>query len=424
MHAEKDVDGHSSEPSLQDEFAAVRRQTVALCSPLEDEDLGVQSMPDASPGKWHLAHTTWFFERFVLHEAFPGYLPHDDRFEYLFNSYYDAVGPRHTRAERGLLTRPTVNEVFGYRRRIDERMQRAFGSPAFANPDGAAAMRTQLGVHHEQQHQELLLTDIKHAFSRNPLEPAYCKTAPRSVASVAPLHWHTFRGGLHEIGAEPDGFSFDNELPRHRVYVHSFAIAHRLATNGEYREFIRDSGYRRPELWLADGWALAQTQQWRHPLYWSDALDSEFTLAGRRPLDPAEPVCHVSWYEADAFARWSGARLPTEAEWEVASRTQGLPGNFVESERMHPSAASNDPQLQQMLGSAWEWTASGYAPYPGFRASDGALGEYNGKFMANQYVLRGGSCATPASHVRRSYRNFFSPHQRWQFAGVRLAKDA
>jgi ergothioneine biosynthesis protein EgtB len=424
MHAETDVDGHSSDSNLRSEFEAVRRQTIALCAPLEDEDLVVQSMPDASPGKWHLAHTTWFFERFVLRTAFPGYMPHDERFEYLFNSYYDAVGPRHARTDRGLLTRPTVNEIFGYRRRVDERMHAALESERFATHETASTL-TVLGLHHEQQHQELLLTDIKHAFSRNPLEPAYFKLSPRPVVTtVAPLHWHTFRGGLHEIGAEPDTFCFDNEFPRHRVYVNSFSLAHRLTTNGEFREFVRDGGYQRPEHWLADGWALVQSEQWRHPLYWSNALDSEFTLAGRRDLDASEPVCHLSWYEADAYARWAGARLPTEAEWEVASRTQGLPGNFVESERMHPAPASDDEQLQQMLGSVWEWTSSGYAPYPGYRAGAGALGEYNGKFMANQYVLRGGSCATPVSHIRRTYRNFFYPHQRWQFAGVRLAKDA
>jgi len=290
--------------------------------------------------------------------------------------------------------------------------------------DAVLLTRIELGVHHEQQHQELLLTDIKHAFSLNPLEPAYARATPHCVASVAPLAWHRFGEGLHEIGAAPGAFCFDNETPRHRVHVHSFALAHRLVTNGEFLEFIRDGGYDRPGHWLADGWALRQAQAWRRPLYWSDSLESQFTLAGRRPIVAAEPVCHLSYYEADAYARWAGARLPTEAEWEVASRTQGASGNFVEGGQLAPSAATAGTELQQMLGAAWEWTASAYSPYPGFRVSAGALGEYNGKFMANQYVLRGGSCATPAAHIRRSYRNFFYPHQRWQFAGIRLAKDA
>jgi ergothioneine biosynthesis protein EgtB len=290
--------------------------------------------------------------------------------------------------------------------------------------DEVLLARIELGLHHEQQHQELLLTDIKHAFSLNPLEPAYGSAAPRSIGSVAPLAWHRFGEGLHEIGAAPGGFCFDNEMPRHRVYVRSFALAHRLVTNGEFLEFVRDGGYERPEHWLSDGWATVQAQGWRHPLYWSDSLDSEFTLAGRLPIDADGPVCHLSYYEADAYARWTGARLPSEAEWEIASRTQGPSGNFVETGEMHPLRATDGQQLQQMLGSVWEWTASAYAPYPGFRISAGALGEYNGKFMANQYVLRGGSCVTPASHIRPTYRNFFYPHQRWQFTGLRLAKDA
>jgi ergothioneine biosynthesis protein EgtB len=377
-------------------------------------------MPDASPAKWHLAHTTWFFERFVLCEAFPDLPPHDARYDYLFNSYYEAVGPRHARAERGMLTRPTVEEVLDYRRRVDERMDELFDT---TDLDAALLPRIELGTHHEQQHQELLLTDLKHAFSRNPLEPVYRDAPPRGVGGVLPLNWHRFGEGLHEIGAEPGRFCFDNEQPRHRVYVQPFALAHRLVTNHEYLEFIRDGGYQRPRHWLADGWAQVQAQSWRHPMYWSDALDSEYTLAGRRPIDATEPVCHLSFYEADAYARWAGARLPTEVEWEIASRTQRASGNFLESGRFHPVSAAGGAELQQMLGSVWEWTASAYLPYPGFKTSAGALGEYNGKFMANQFVLRGGSCATPESHVRRSYRNFFYPHQRWQFTGVRLARD-
>jgi ergothioneine biosynthesis protein EgtB len=420
VHAETDpVPVHDRPHSL--DYETVRNQTVALCAPLETEDFGVQSMPDASPVKWHLAHTTWFFERFVLRELL-GQPALDQRYEYLFNSYYEAVGARLARAERGLLTRPTVEEVLEYRRRVDERMHALRGPRALSD---AVAARLELGLHHEQQHQELLLTDLKHAFSRNPLQPAYEHTAAQpSGGSVSPLHWHRVNGGLHEIGAARDGsFSFDNEQPRHRAYLRSFAIAHRLVSNGEYLEFIQDGGYAEPAHWLADGWALVHTQSWRHPLYWSDSLDSEFTLGGRRPIDATEPACHLSYYEADAFARWAGARLPTEAEWELASRTQSPSGNFVESGQLHPAAATPGRQLQQMLGSVWEWTSSAYAPYPGFRAGAGALGEYNGKFMANQYVLRGGSCVTPASHIRATYRNFFYPHQRWQFTGLRLAKD-
>ena len=422
MYATTDSTSEAQQaPRPHDAYRAVREQTVALCAPLEREDFVVQSMPDASPAKWHLAHTTWFFERFVLREAFPELAPYDERYDYIFNSYYDSVGARHARAERGLLTRPTVDEILGYRRCVDERMCGLLDSAAV---DAMLLTRIELGVHHEQQHQELLLTDIKHAFSLNPLEPAYARATPHCVASVAPLAWHRFGEGLHEIGAAPGAFCFDNETPRHRVHVHSFALAHRLVTNGEFLEFIRDGGYDRPGHWLADGWALRQAQAWRRPLYWSDSLESQFTLAGRRPIVAAEPVCHLSYYEADAYARWAGARLPTEAEWEVASRTQGASGNFVEGGQLAPSAATAGTELQQMLGAAWEWTASAYSPYPGFRVSAGALGEYNGKFMANQYVLRGGSCATPAAHIRRSYRNFFYPHQRWQFAGIRLAKDA
>jgi ergothioneine biosynthesis protein EgtB len=423
MHASTDpVTDNLQVTHLRDGFQSVRDRTVALCAPLTREDFVVQSMPDASPAKWHLAHTSWFFERFVLREAVPDLKPYDQRFDYLFNSYYDAVGDRHPRATRGLLTRPTVDDVLEYRRCVDDRMGALLLESC--RVEDALLARIELGIHHEQQHQELLLTDIKHAFSMNPIHPAYTCAAPRAVGNVARIAWHRFSEGVHEIGAEPEGFCFDNETPRHRVYVQPFAIAHRLVTNGEFLEFIRDGGYQRPGPWLSDGWALVQAQNWHHPLYWSGSLESEFTLAGDLPIDATEPVCHLSFYEADAFARWAGGRLPTEAEWEIASRTQGPSGNFVESGDFRPAGANDAAQLQQMLGSAWEWTASAYSPYPGFRASAGALGEYNGKFMANQYVLRGGSCATPASHIRCSYRNFFYPHQRWQFAGVRLAKDA
>ncbi len=420
MDTETDVTAHARARRLHCDYEAIRRQSVALCAPLKREDFVVQSMPDASPTKWHLAHTTWFFERFVLREAILDLAPYNEAYEFLFNSYYDAVGPRQARDKRGLLTRPTIDEVLGYRHYVDERMSELLSTTEMRED---LASRVELGLHHEQQHQELLLTDLKHAFSLNPLQPAYCGATPRPVGDVSALHWHGFSEGLREIGAEPGSFCFDNEQPRHRVYVQSFALAHRLVTNGEFLQFISDGGYDRPSHWLADGWALVQTQSWRHPLYWSERLDTEFTLAGRRPIDAAEPVCHLSYYEADAYARWAGARLPTEAEWEVASRTRGPSGDFVENGRLHPSAATPGPQLQRMLGSVWEWTASPYTPYPGFRAGAGAIGEYNGKFMANQYVLRGGSCATPENHIRRSYRNFFYPHQRWQFTGVRLARN-
>jgi ergothioneine biosynthesis protein EgtB len=410
--------------SLFQDVDAVRRHTQALCDPLEIDDFSVQSMPDASPPKWHLAHTTWFFERFVLSEALPLFRVYDERYEFLFNSYYDAVGPRVARAERGMLTRPTADEVMAYRGYVDARLGELFSLESAA---AACADRIELGLHHEQQHQELLLTDIKHAFSRNPLEPAY-GSVPRSLravpATTTPISWHQFRGGLHEMGAELDAFCFDNELPKHPAYVTSFRLAHRLVTTAEYMEFIRDGGYRRPELWLSDGWALCNQNGWRTPLYWSVDCDSHFTLTGRRALDPAEPVTHVSYYEADAYARWAGARLPTEAEWEVAARSlTNIDDPRPDLDRLHPAPATRSTQLQQMFGAAWQWTSSAYAPYPGFRAGSGALGEYNGKFMANQYVLRGSSCATAPGHGRRSYRNFFYPHQRWQFTGIRLAQD-
>jgi ergothioneine biosynthesis protein EgtB len=420
LNARLDLSAGILEPCEPPSYETVRQQTVALCAPLHTEDFVVQSMPDASPVKWHLAHTTWFFERFVLRASAPSHAPYDERYDYLFNSYYDAVGPRHARAARGLLTRPTVDEIFDYREHVDDRMGALLRS---ATLDETLAARIELGINHEQQHQELLLTDLKHAFWSNPVQPAYRSATNPPPGGESPRHWHRFDGGLHEIGAGPGQFCFDNEQPRHRVYVHPFDIAQRLVTNGEFMEFVRDDGYQQPNCWLADGWALVQSQSWRHPLYWSDSFDTEFTLAGRRPLAASEPVCHLSYYEADAYARWSGARLPSEAEWEIASLAQEPSGNFLESGRMHPSAAVRGSHLQQMLGSAWEWTSSGYSPYPGFRAREGALGEYNGKFMANQYVLRGGSCATPASHIRRTYRNFFYPHQRWQFTGIRLARD-
>jgi ergothioneine biosynthesis protein EgtB len=410
---------------LADAFRSVRGQSVALCAPLETEDYVVQSMPDVSPPKWHLAHSTWFYETFLLAPSDPRYEPFHPGFNYLFNSYYEGVGARHPRAQRGLLTRPTIAEVRRYRECVDERMV------AFIQHAGEAEWRRvepllTLGLHHEQQHQELLLTDIKHILGTNPLRPAYRADLPTSGAITAPLlEWLPSPGGVRQIGHDAPGFAFDNEGPRHSVYVQPHRLASRLVTNGEYREFMADDGYRRPELWLSDGWRAVNEHGWSAPLYWEPHGDGwrVMTLGGLREVSPAEPVSHVSFYEADAFARWSGARLPTEAEWETAAGGLPVSGNLVEAGRLHPAPAP-EPGLTQLFGDAWEWTQSPYSPYPGFRPAPGAVGEYNGKFMCNQMVLRGGSCATPASHVRATYRNFFSPEARWQFTGLRLATDA
>jgi ergothioneine biosynthesis protein EgtB len=407
-------------------YRLVRAATLALSEPLSAEDYVVQSMPDASPAKWHLAHTTWFFEEFVLQHAVPGYKFHDDQFRYLFNSYYNTVGPMHSRPHRGLLSRPTVEQVLAYRARIDERMnvvlQRDDLSPEILKV-------ITLGLNHEQQHQELLLTDLKHLFSCNPLLPAYVREPAPTLRSAPALSFESFDGGLIEIGHKGDGFSFDNELPRHRTYVHPFRLANRAITNGEYLEFVRAGGYENPVYWLSDGWTVVSREDWKRPIYWSASLDAEFTLTGLRELNPNSPVCHLSYYESDAFAHWAGARLPSEAEWELAANDAPIRGNFVENRRWHPeppasvSGTRAASQLLQTFGDVWEWTQSAYAPYPGFEAAEGALGEYNGKFMVNQLVLRGGSCATPASHIRASYRNFFNPAARWQFTGLRLAQS-
>lgn len=405
-------------------YRQVREASRLIVAPLSAEDCVVQSMPDASPAKWHLAHTSWFFEQFLLRAHQPGYRVYDARFEYLFNSYYDTVGPRHARPERGLLTRPDLAEVMRYRAHVDEHVQ------CLLDDGSAPTAILDLGLNHEQQHQELMLTDIKHLLSRNPLEPAYRRDCPdgrRGSSLVPPLEWMSFDGGLREIGAlAENGFCFDNETPRHHVWLDAFELANRPVTNDEYRQFIRDGGYDEPRIWLSDGWATAQGESWRRPLYWSEGLDTEFTLRGRRELDPAAPVCHLSYYEADAFARWAGARLPTEAEWELAAKDRPASGHFADADALHPRPnldGDNDAPAQ-LFGDVWEWTASSYSAYPGFRPAAGALGEYNGKFMCNQLVLRGGSCVTPAGHVRASYRNFFHPHARWQFSGLRLARDA
>jgi ergothioneine biosynthesis protein EgtB len=419
--------------TLAEQYHEVRRATLALCSPLATEDYVVQSMPDASPAKWHLAHTSWFFEEFVLQRAGGAYAFHDADFRFLFNSYYNAVGPMHTRSSRGMLSRPTVQQVLDYRARVDERMSELLHTAGGLQAELIPIIT--LGLHHEQQHQELIVTDIKHLFSCNPLLPAYIhKDALPSRAAPA-LAFRSFDGGLVSVGHAGPEFCFDNEQPRHRVYLAPFALATRPVTNAEYLEFIRDDGYNRSAHWLSDGWATVQREAWTRPIYWSDSLEEEFTLRGLIPLDPHAPVTHLSCYEADAFARWAGARLPTEFEWELAASAAAVPlsGNFVENGNWHPitaahpTLASQDPTdpppLLQMFGDVWEWTQSAYSPYPGYRAAGGALGEYNGKFMVNQLVLRGGSCATPRSHIRTTYRNFFNPAARWQFSGVRLARD-
>jgi ergothioneine biosynthesis protein EgtB len=417
-------------PALAERFGRVRGFTEALARPLSAEDCGLQSMPDASPTKWHLAHTSWFFEAVVLGPA--GEPPHDPAFGYLFNSYYEAIGPRHARPRRGMLSRPSLAEVIAYRASVDRRLI-AILERELEHPERVRFL-VELGIQHEQQHQELILTDIQHALFENPLRPAYRDVAPLQPSprpeGAGPAGWVEHPEGMHAIGKEGAGFAFDNEAPRHRVYLDGFRLADRLVTAGEMMEFIADGGYGKPDLWLSDGWAAVQAGGWAAPLYWErrDGAFERFTLDGMRPVDPDEPVCHVSLYEADAFARWAGARLPTEAEWEVAASGVPVAGNFVESGRLRPAPAPpRDPvggAPRQMFGDAWEWTASAYLPYPGFRPWEGAIGEYNGKFMSGQMVLRGGSCATPGTHVRASYRNFFPPGARWQMSGIRLARDA
>ncbi|HEU0036544.1 MAG TPA: ergothioneine biosynthesis protein EgtB [Kofleriaceae bacterium] len=401
-------------------YKTVRQRSVSVCAPLSVEDHAVQSMPDASPAKWHLAHTTWFFETFVLLPL--GGKPFDDRYHFLFNSYYDAVGNRIPRERRGLLTRPAVEDVLAYRGEVDERMTRVLAEGAL---DAAAAEVVELGLHHEQQHQELILTDVKHALGTQPLRPAYRTDLVRDTGAIAPLEWIDFEPEIVEVGASARGFAFDNERPRHRAILSAFRIATRPVCNAEVLAFIGEGGYDEPRLWLSDGFATARREGWRAPLYWEqcDGAWCAYDLGGFREIDPAETACHLSYYEADAIARWAGARLPTELEWERAAMgLRARDGHWADDDRLHPRAASAGG-LSQLFGDVWEWTASAYAPYPGFRPLPGALGEYNGKFMSGQMVLRGGSCLTPRGHVRASYRNFFAPSARWQMAGVRLASD-
>ncbi len=402
-------------------YREVRERSLTLCRTLETEDYVVQSMPSVSPVKWHLAHTTWFFERFILTPLAPGYEALDPAYEYLFNSYYQTVGRMHPRPERGLLSRPTVAQVREYRRYVDEHLLELLAE----REDAQLGFLVELGLNHEEQHQELMLTDIKHVFSMNPLKPRLVDAEhPRRSAPLPPLSFVNVAGGLHEIGAHGDGFCFDNETPRHRVWLGDFELANRLVTNHEYREFVTEGGYDKSHLWLSDGWAFVNAQGIRRPLYWDEALEREYTLSGLRELDPDAPVSHVSFYEADAFARWAGARLPTEAEWEVAAAEATVAGNLLDTGLLHPRPLEGETEgLAQLFGDTWEWTGSAYGFYPGFAPLGGSLGEYNGKFMCNQVVCRGGSCVTPPGHVRASYRNFFYPGERWQFFGIRLARN-
>lgn len=416
---------------LAEHYEQVRRLTMTLAAPLTPEDCQVQSMPDASPTKWHLAHVTWFFETFVLERFEPDFRPFDPAFKVLFNSYYVGLGDRHPRPQRGLLTSPTLDEVRRYRANVDERMLALL---AARGDDALIAPLVTLGLHHEQQHQELLLTDIKHALSFSPRHSPYARRWPIGPVNPQPLRWHAYEPGLVECGhdAARDGeFCFDNETPRHRVWLDPFELASRPATHGEFLAFMDDGGYRRPELWLSMGWDWVQAGQREAPFYWRSDGGRWFThsLQGTVEIDPHTPVCHLSYFEADAFARWAGARLPTEAEWEVAARrlrrSHPRLGNFADRGAFHPlpQAEPSADEPLQMYGDVWEWTQSNYNPYPGFRPLPGTVGEYNGKFMCNQFVLRGGSCATPAGHVRASYRNFFPPEAQWQFSGLRLARD-
>jgi ergothioneine biosynthesis protein EgtB len=412
--------------ALAERFLAVRARTRALAAPLSAEDAMLQSMPDASPAKWHLAHTSWFFEQFLLIDGH-GQDPHDRAWLELFNSYYQSVGPMHARPRRGMLSRPTLAQVLEYRDAVETRVVQLFDRDALT---AEQRQLVELGLHHEQQHQELLLTDVKHGFWCNPLRPAYRDDLPvPETGEATPLRWIDGVEGVVEIGVPPwpahGAFAYDHESPRHRVMLAAHAIADRPVTNAEYRAFVDDGGYRNPALWMSAGWERVQQDGWKRPLYWDEDLAREFTLGGRREIAAHAPVSHLSWFEADAFARWAGARLPTEAEWEHAAAAHPVRGNFAgDHAPLHPQAAPADASgPRQLYGDVWEWTASAYAPYPGFRTLPGSLGEYNGKFMSGQTVLRGGSCATPAGHVRASYRNFFNAPDRWQFSGLRLARD-
>lgn len=403
-----------------DLFFATRTQTEKLTAPLSDEDMGLQSMEDASPPKWHLAHTTWFFEEFILKPHLPGYKPRDERFAILFNSYYVQAGPRHTRSKRGLLSRPSVTEVTSYRAHVEDALREGMIYDKFALDQAQLDALITLGCHHEMQHQELLITDLLHALSHNPLLPAYAPSQPEAVREAPDQSWTRHEGGLLEIGHDGNGFAYDCEGPRHKVWLEPFRLADRPVTNGEWIAFMEDGGYDNQTLWLMEGWAVREQNGWDSPLYWwrQDGQWWTFTLQGPRPVDLSAPVVHVSYYEADAFARWVGHRLPTEAEWEAAAQHTDIAGTFLESGAFMPLGREAG-----LWGDVWQWTSSAFSPYPGFRPPEGAIGEYNGKFMVNQMVLRGGSCATPRLQMRASYRTFFYPNQRWQMLGLRLAAD-
>jgi ergothioneine biosynthesis protein EgtB len=419
------LDRASSSEDIRRQYRTVRQQTRDLAAGLSDADATAQSMPDASPTKWHLAHTSWFFEAMVLAGHDPHYRAYDPQYAFLFNSYYETMGPRHARPKRGLLTRPTLAQINSYRDHVDQAIERLLDHP----PDPASQQLIELGCHHEQQHQELLLTDILNLFAENPLHPAYLpiRRESRPAVLIDPLSYTHYTGGVVEIGHSGAGFAFDCEGPRHRVIRPSYRLANRCVSNREWLQFMADGGYRTPLLWLSDGWTENQRQGWTMPLYWWEQDGGYFsmTLQGAQPLELDAPVTHVSYFEADAFASWSGKRLPTEAEWESAAQHEPCEGNFADSGllRAAPPAVSGEGP-QQLFGDVWEWTRSAFSPYPGYRPTAGAVGEYNGKFMSGQYVLRGGSCVTPANHIRASYRNFFRPEARWQFGGVRLAQDA
>lgn len=407
------------EGGWRERFAAVRALSLDLVASLSDADASAQSMPDASPAKWHLAHTTWFFETFILRDHVSGYRVHDARWAYLFNSYYEAEGARHARPQRGLLTRPALSEVIAYRHRVDEAMLTALPSILERCPDLLA-----LGLQHEEQHQELLLTDLKHLFFQNPLGPAVWPPVPVGPAVACDISWRDGPAGLVQIGASGQGFAFDCEMPAHQYFLTPYALGSRTVTNGEWLDFITDKGYATATLWLADGWTWVQQHNIASPLYWrrQEHVWENFTLSGWQPLDLAAPVTHISLYEADAYATWAAARLPTEQEWEAIARADD-PRSGVQLDRAAPVQPCAVAPGEGLFGNVWEWTGSAFRPYPGFRTAAGAVGEYNGKFMSGQFVLKGGSCATPRGHVRGSYRNFFYPDQRWQFTGLRLAKD-
>ncbi len=409
-------------PTLSQRYSRIRARSESLCATLLPEDFVVQTMPDVSPTKWHLAHITWFFERFVVMAHQPDYTPFNEAFDYLFNSYYHTAGSMHARPRRGLLTRPSVDEVYNYRHAVDEAMLRLIDQ---REGDADFEFLVTLGLNHEQQHQELLLTDIKHVLSVNPLQVAMNPSLLAPPAHEAPeLQFMNFDGGIQSLGVNAGAkFCFDNETPQHRVLVEPFALANRLVTNAEYRAFIEDGAYQYPALWLSDGWSKILEGELKGPLYWSDDNTLEFTLAGSREIDENAPVTHLSYYEADAFARWCGARLLSEVEWELAANSAPVQGNLMEANYWQPVAAKAGTGIQQLFGDVWEWTSSAYAAYPGFTPLAGSLGEYNGKFMVSQQVVRGGSCVTADDHIRASYRSFFYPDARWQFLGLRLAKS-